>query len=305
MTISIDPITHKKLILVKQIYQNAIVQSASSHSTISRIMAVIGFDLAVETILRAIIGSLDAMKSPADGFQALIQQADSLLKKEGYSSIPDKSNIQYLHSIRNDAQHKAKYPNESDVSDCRTYTRDFLRKVNREVWAIDFDTISLTDIIENQEIQKYLVTAELNLKQDNYQEAVRNSSSGLTLALKRVENAIVGSLPSVTDGIVLIDQFGKQASQSNCKQAYRAFEKMQDILLYVALGMNYSDYMRYKQIVGDVYFTFSGTTLYPNMKVDINASDAEFVVAYCVDTVVQIENIVGSIDAPFGKKSWF
>lgn len=153
MTISVDPITRKKLIIVKQLYQNTIRQSASQHSTIDRLLSVIGFDLAIETLLRAIVGSLDSSKSPADGFQGLVQQCDNLLVGNGISAIPDKANIQYIHSIRNDAQHKAKYPNESDVSDCRTYTRDFLRKTITEIWALDFEKISLIDVVQHDKVR--------------------------------------------------------------------------------------------------------------------------------------------------------
>lgn len=147
MTISIDAITRKKLIIVRQLYQNAMIQSASRHSIIDRLLSVIGFDLAIETVLRAIVGSLDSSKSPADGFQALVQQCDLLLTGSGNNAIPDKANIQYIHSIRNDAQHKAKYPNEFDVSDCRTYARDFLRNVVSDFWGVDFERISLVDVI--------------------------------------------------------------------------------------------------------------------------------------------------------------
>ena len=160
MNISVDPITRKKLIIVKQLYQNAMIQSESHHSMISRLLSVIGFDLAIETVLRAIVGSLDSSKSPANEFQGLVQQCDNLMTIAGYNVVPDKANIQYIHSIRNDAQHKAKYPNESDVSDCRTYARDFLRRLVVELWGLDFEQISLIDVIQHEKVRQYLIEAE-------------------------------------------------------------------------------------------------------------------------------------------------
>lgn len=38
------------------------------------------------------------------------------------------------------------------------------------------------------------------------------------------------------------------------------------------------------------------------MKESINVNDAEFVVMYSIESVVQIEGIVGNLDAPFGKE---
>jgi len=304
MTISIDPITRKKLIIVRQLYQNAVIQSASHHSVIDRLLSVIGFDLAIETVLRALVGSLDSSKSPADGFQGLIQQCDSLLNGSGNNAVPDKANIQYIHSIRNDAQHKAKYPNESDVSDCRTYARDFLRKIISELWDVDFERISLVDMIQHEKVKQYLVDAENYLLQGNYQEAIHSASTGLTWTLNRVETALVGRLPSFAGGILLMDVFGNPMSDSQAKDGYRALERMQDTLLYITLGMNYTEYMQYKKFVGHVIFTGDGKAHNQGKLEPAEPSDVEFVVAYSINTVVQIEGIVGNIDAPFGSEHW-
>lgn len=305
MTIPVDPITRKKLIIIRQLYQNAVIQSTSLHVVVNRLLAVIGFDLSVETVLRTIVSVLDPSRTPADGFPGLIQQCDTALTNAGYNPIPDKANIQYVHSIRNDAQHKAKYPNESDVNDCRIYARDFLQKITFEVWGLDFEKISLTDIIQHEQVKQYLVDAELAFTQNDYQQAVQHAAAGLTFALNRVESAIVGRLPSFANGILLVDSFGKPMSNSSSRDAYRAIEKMQDTLLYTALGMNYAHFMEYRKVAGYVVFTIDGTPHFHGQKESIEQKDAEFVLSYATNTIVQIESIVGNIDAPFGKEHWY
>lgn len=303
MPITVDTITYKKLTLVKQLYQQAVVQSTSLYSVTGRIMSVIGFDIAVETVLKAIVSSLDPSKTPSDNFQGLIQQCDDLLPKAGCNPVPDKANIQHVHSIRNDAQHKAKYPNEPDVSDCRTYTRDFLQKIISDVWGLSFERVSLTDIIQHAKVKEFLVNAEMAKIEGDYQQAVKQAAAGLALALIYVKKAIVGRTPSFYNAFLMEDSLGKPKSD---RDTYRAFERMQETLLYVALGLNYADYMRYRQIAGDVRFGVG--SLMPHnagLKENINANDAEFVVAYCTDKVVQIENHVGNLEAPFGSNRWF
>lgn len=302
MPIEVDPITRRKLTLVKQLYEQGVVQSASQHSLIGRIMSVIAFDLAIETALKALVACLDASKSPLDTFQGLIQQCEALLETAGYGSLPDRANIQYVHSVRNDAQHKARYPNESDVSDCRTYTRDFIRKIIADVWNLSFEGISLSDLVQDEKVKKFLVAAETNLGQGDYQGAAQQAIAGLSWALTCVKTAVVGRTPSFARAFVMAESFGKVRSDSD---AYRAFERMQRTLLYVALGMNYADYMRCKQIAGDVSFTLGGKPQHFGAKEQVGASDAEFVVAYCTDTVVQVESRVGSLDAPFGSDHWY
>ena len=303
MPIPVDPITRKKLILVKQLYQQAVVQSTSQHSVVSRIMSVIVFDLTIETVLKAVVGSLDTSKVPAGKFQGLIQQSDILLAKADCSPVPDKANIQHVHSIRNDAQHKARYPNESDVSDCRTYTRDFLQKIITDVWGLAFDKISLTDIIRHDKVREFLIDAEAALSQGDYPQAVQHAAYGLTWALNCVKTAVLGSTPVEARGIIAIDRDGKRIGRWGEIGLYDAFRRTQEILLHVALGMNYAHYVRYKRIAGDVFFT--KTLVYTQgRKESIDANDAEFVVAYCIDTVVQIESRVGSLDAPLASEHW-
>lgn len=305
MPISVDLITHKKLILVKQLYQNAVVLSGSQHSTINRILSIIGFDLSIETSLRAAVGSLDSSRTPADGFQGLIQQVDNLCTQAGMNPIPDRANIQHIHSIRNDAQHKAKYPNESDINDCRTYTRDFLHKIFFEIWGVDFENISLVDIVQHDRVKRFLAEAETALEQKDYQLAVQHSAAGLTYALNRVQRAVVGYMPSFTNRFMMIDSFGREASESNGRDVYQAFKRIQDTVMYLSMGMNYSEYMKYKQISGFVIFTISGEPNFQGMKENIEPDEAEFVVAYCTESIEKIESLVGDINAPFGRERWY
>ncbi|CAN5725256.1 hypothetical protein BH24ACI2_BH24ACI2_01210 [soil metagenome] len=63
MLISLDVVTRKKLILVKQIYQRALIQAQAKHSYVDCIFAVVGFDLANETVLKAVVSALNPTKN--------------------------------------------------------------------------------------------------------------------------------------------------------------------------------------------------------------------------------------------------
>ena len=136
MSIPLDVITHRKLILVRQIYRRAVVQPEVLHSDFDRMMSLIAFDLASETALKTVVSALEPSKTADKDFQAVVQQADALLTKKGLPEVPDKAKVQHVHGLRNDAQHKARYPNNSDVSDSRTYTRDFLQRLVLNVFQV-------------------------------------------------------------------------------------------------------------------------------------------------------------------------
>jgi len=304
MAIPIDSITRKKLIIVKQIYQTAVIQSASRHNVTSRLLAVIGFDLAVETLLGVIVTTF-GNKKPQSDFGNLINQCDKLLSEKGFSHLPDQANIHHAHSIRNDAQHKAKYPGPSDMDECRIYTRDFLRKVVTQVWDSDFEKISLTDIIQNQKVRDLLIEAEKNLAQNNYLLSARSSFAGLLTALSSVENSIVGGDPSVNRAFYQVlgqkqqtETPSGQHIEASLKKMQETIMKMQEAILYINFGIKQSDFNKCKKLVGPIALTISGP-IYQGRTEEITQVDAEFVIAFSISTVAQIEGIMNNIDAPY------
>lgn len=292
----IDDITYKKLVLIKQLYQNAVVLATSEYSTINRILAVIDFDLSIETAIRAMVSWIDTSKTPAKNFHGLIQQADALLEKQDLDALPDKANIRHVHSIRNDAQHKAKYPNEFDVSDCRTYARDFLIATFDDIWKLDFETISMSAIVQDEMVRKYLLDSQTAFAEEDYQLCARLAAAALAKSLNRVKGGIVRHLFPFVDEFVLSDT----GSSSGGREVYRAFEQIQETLLYLVMGIDYFDYMKLGQIVGNVKISLDGNPRFRGIKTDVDRNDAEFVLSYCIESVIKIEERVSDIEAPFG-----
>src|SRR6185437_12427554 len=120
MPVTLDVITRKKLILVRQIYQRAVLQAEAQHIYVDRILSLIGFDLSNETLLKTVVGAADPHKTPSTDFQGIVRQADTLLATNGLPALSHKVQIQHVRTLRNDAQHKARYPNDTDLNDCRT-----------------------------------------------------------------------------------------------------------------------------------------------------------------------------------------
>lgn len=172
MPIAIDAISQRKLVLVKQLYQIAFNQSELRHSTINRITSVIGFDLTVETLLKTVVSAFDPSKPPVEQFNGLLDQCEKLLAASTLPPIPYRPQILYVHSIRNDAQHKARYPNETDISDCRTYTRDFCRDLIANVWGISFDSLSPIDLIDDPVLRDLLHKSLSYISSGDYRKAV-------------------------------------------------------------------------------------------------------------------------------------
>ena len=303
MVITPDQIAHKKLILIKQMYQRATILSSREHNMVDRIMALVGFDLTVETVLKAVVNSLNAMKTPADSFQGLIDQADKLLGSESMKLVPEKARIRHVHSLRNDAQHKAKYPNKSDLDDCRIYIRDFLKAFVQDVYGIDFETVSQTELINHKQIKKHLTDAQDYFKNSDYQKASELANVGLQTAIDYAGRPYVGhSFEYMFDKIMVSVPFSAPKGDSDVT---KAFQKIQDTVRHLALGLDYSDKVRFSKIAGFVLLLPGGGYSMHNMKKDIGEDEAEFVLSFAIDAIIQIENRVGDLERPFGQEHWW
>jgi hypothetical protein len=273
-------------------------------------MAVIGFDLSVETALRAVISSLDTKDQPEKTFEAVVQQANDKLQKSGLPIIPDEANIRYIHSVRNDAQHKAKYPIESDVTDCKIYVKDFLDKLLKQTWGIGFESISLVDLIQNKVARNYLFQAEKALGKSDYESAVRQANTALAWATWNIRQRVFGGQVDISEDLDFsdhedtVDETLADAMNSALEpvknEITRELNNLQEALLSVSVGMNYAQFVRLKLLLPDevIGFDKNGDASYQRsfFKAKVNEDDAQFALNYCIDAIVQIESQIGDIE---------
>ena len=259
------------------------------------------FDLATETTLNSVVSSIDSTKTAADGFPSLVNQVDGLLSKNGLGTCPNKANILHVHGIRNDAQHDARYPNNDEVSDSQTYTKDFLGGVLKLVWDVDFDSLSVVDLIQHAKIRAYLKDAENALSVNNFKMTIEKAVTGLELALRNSGTILVGSnFNSFSRGIV-VQRWGKQEED---KDMMATLERMRDTLRIVALGLSPLDYTKFREITGHTLYSQGNEEPidFRGAKKSPEKHNAEFALANATDAILMIESRVGDIDKPFGRK---
>lgn len=289
MIIATDVITRKKLILVKQMYHRALIESKARHSPVARIFSVVGFALANETLLKTVVSAINPAKKLANDFQGILAQAETELTPHGIT-IPDKVKIQHVRTLRNDAQHKAKYPNEVDVNDCRTYTRDFLAQTFLDIWAELFDSFSLIDAIQNPDAQNYLKEAETDLSNSDYVQVVAKSIAVFQLMIRDIADSFTESISYWVNAIVVTETFQKEYPNENI---FQAFLKTRELIAFQVAGINPQDYLRYKR-----YTRFIIVHLYQDNRFSSTITgnkptkdEAEFVLNFVTDSVLQVENL--------------
>jgi hypothetical protein len=292
---------------VKQIYQRALVQSASQHSDVDRILSLISFDLANETLLKNAITAVDSRIKFESKLNDLITKADDVFSKAApiIPPVPDAQKIMRVRNIRNGAMHEAKYPTPSDISDCRTYTRDFLQQVVTNVWGVSFDSLSLIDVIQNQRVKEFLTKAEQELASGDHMQALVNAMAGFNWAIDKVSKEIVGEIPSGVDAFMMLAYEEMKPSRN----IFESFKDIQNIVFQSLIGLDHVSYIKYKRVTRLIGVGIMGDgSLSVNFGKDpssISSDDVDFVVNFAINSVIQIESLVGDIDDPFGHNKWW
>ena len=301
MTFAPDDSTRKKIVMMKQMFGKALM-NGKSDSSIDKIMSVIGFDLANEAILNLLASTLDPTKTKSGTFSGILDQVGALFQEKQLGSVPDRGNIVHVHKIRNSAQHEARYPNNTELSDCETYTRDFLKKTVKKVWNLDFEKISIVSLIKDKYCKEHLEDAEKLLQNQDFTNSTQKSMAALQHAVNCVKANFIGYKPALENVAVIDRSRGIKASH-----AYDTmFEKMQNILLLSILGIEMSAYLNAKTVTGIPQFRMgSEEPTFYNGKTNVTLNDAEHLLHYCSTTILSIESKVGDIKNPFGTGAGF
>jgi hypothetical protein len=302
MLISLDVITRKKLILVKQIYQRALIQSQFTHRAVDRMLAVVGFDLANETVLKTIAVTLNPTIKLKHPFPEVIKQVDDELAAQG-KKLTDVTHIQYIHKIRNDAQHYAKYPSEIEVSDSRTYTRDFLMQTFSDVWGESFESISLADVIENVEIKNLLLEAEGDFAKDDFTKTAVKSMVAFQKIIGGVADLLTERVGSWSNGIVITKTSGKPESNSDI---LRAFIRTRELIVFQTIGINPQEFLKYKRMTNYIGIAIAQAGNYTvNFNSDRKPTEEEtdYVLNFVINSVIQIEGLDEDITKAYDRFS--
>jgi len=174
----------EKLILVKMLIEEATYNS-TINTTFNRSLSIIQAHQAIEWIFRLILlekGQLKyqpkeldkVLNSPFPKLLPLVKGISSLDSPEG-GAIIDKYSalILKIKDARDIIYHRAIV--DVDASELVGGVQQMLRELCEKVLAVGWDEISLVAAIRNEEWKKIAEEAELTLKRNDYEHALRRS----------------------------------------------------------------------------------------------------------------------------------
>ena len=296
LPVALDQDARRRVILAKQL-ANAAQRGTAPLRGYNAQHAVIVLDAAIETMLFAIAGALHRdVRAYAPTFQGLLDQASTLISQRG-GQLSHWAGVSRLHEIRNDAQHKARIPSEEELSEAITHARDFLRDSVATVWGASIEALTQSDVVQHERCRELLQQAEGKLASGEERPAARLAYQALSLALLLVQGAFSGR--PLQRWSSFSGRTGDRHFDRELESLSDAVRRMQETMAHTSLGLDYADLLRCQRATGSlIWMAGGGVHWLDDPQVDRTLAD--WVVTYCVDSVVMIEARVGDLSAPFG-----
>lgn len=250
----VDPITIKRLVIMKQIFSQGQVHR-QKHTQINNMLACHHYDLSIEMLLRIICTDLNIkLKQKEDGFWKIWDLVDKKVQIKCTAGLSLIHEIEPLRTARNSIQHSGTVPSDSDVERFEGYTRTFLEDTIKKVFSIDYEQIRLFELINDNGIKRYLEAAEKLIDQNDFVGALEKISIVFDIGKRK---AIKNNFENEWAEILSQSQFFEienALGHGSVRGLEEAFEKVEAKLNMLALNIDYREYINFKKKSFRVYF---------------------------------------------------
>ena len=168
-----------RLICAKYLFLKGIKElSRGGHFSAS--FALLNFQDSAEMILRIIAEQIECHITKKEGFDSILNKINEKSGKE----LPHRTVLNQLNESRINFKH---YGNEPIKNDVLKFSKDlevFFPKVLRLFLDIDFNSISLADLIEHKRTENYIKKAEQFIDNKDYENAIFQTAMAFEIFYK-------------------------------------------------------------------------------------------------------------------------
>ena len=270
--------------------------------------ALLSMQDAIEMFIHTGILKHNAKKNLKDGFEIMWNSLNEKLLVN-HRSLTQKPSILQVNSARVSLKHHSTFPSVQQLNEYVVFVKTFFKENTPLVFDVEFDSISLADLIINEEIREHIKKAELYLSTKSYNESVTESALGMRKLIDYFNEKArsqsgyrnsISDLRSIIKDVRINPDYqtlGSGASKEmNCtrslskqtenflKKTEEVIEKIDAFIRLNALGIPYGKYVRFNSIVPEIRYYLDGH--YKVQKYDLNISDSNEV-QFCISFVVE------------------
>ncbi len=279
----------KQLQLAKYLYRKG-TETLDQNNSMSCGLAISLFQDAVEMVMHAIVGHLDAEvkdKAPFEELWAAIPKATR--NTEGLV-LPYKELMRKLNKARVSFKHHGLLPASSEGFKFQAHTEEFFRETVKRFFNLDFDSISMAELIENPEIRDRLKEAETFLAEGRLQDCLTKCAEARWFIFGPVSDL----LPLPISGIGSFMRLGSSSQERALESFFHTLTEYLDSLRSLSwvslIGVNLIHYQKYRSMGLHANRFGSGRFEVTFTRANHTAADAKFCIGYLIDLALKVQD---------------
>ena len=200
-------------------------------------------------------------------------------------NIPDikmKESIKLLNKCRISMKHQGQFPSKSDIEKHRINALSFLQENTVSLLDLDFDSISLIDLVSFEECKKFLLSAQQKRDENKYFESIVEARKAFNSMLLEFEDSKkywyislfnIGQKPRDTYKDFIKATTPKNSDVFRYKVWFEDVDKtindLRDVVKIISIGIDYKQYALFNAIAPEVIYWENGSC-------DVRESDSYF-----------------------------
>jgi YD repeat-containing protein len=292
--------TSRRLRVARQTYRSAEALATAGVSEADRVSAIVQFDFAVETVIRALLfdaGShLGAKADPkVQGFRPMLEGAADALRNAGLANnVPGRAGLEHVRSLRNAAQHEARIPTEIEVHECLVYARDAAVEIARLAWALDF-LAAETEAIRSAIVKGHLSGATAAEDAGDLIGAMGWLRAAFEHAFTHGGENLVG--PPINSDMLALAEPNRVDARDRKADLETSFRRLQTLGRLTAFGINVPLYLRWQRTFIDApSLNINGELTRYDSDRDWTEHEVRQATAYVIDALLRMEQVVDDVD---------
>ena len=309
----LDKTTMERLTFIKYLFNTAVEQSVKPEPQCSA--SILMFHDSVEFFLQLAAGYLDVSKKEVK-FMEYWELLASSQKKSGIQ-LSQKELMRRLNDVRGLLKHQGTRPSKLDIEEFKLNVTDFFAENTKIVFDLDFNELSLIDLVQFDRVRDKLNEAQKALSENMIEKALANVAIAFDLLIGEYEstktrrfglspffsgksfryirgkdifrrgynNRVFDSSSSV--GKHSLDKsFDVEKLVDFIDSVSESMESIQDTLKLVSLGIDYRKYVKFRLYTPPFSWTLDGPII---QKRDWGSRGLPTVedVSFCINFVIE------------------
>lgn len=288
----------QRLSYIKYLYLKGVEQSRQAEVVAG--FSILAFHDAIEMFLMLVYEHLDC------GNDRNYKTIDDYLGN--ISGIKMKESVKALNKCRISMKHQGQFPSKSDIEKHRVNTHSILEDNTTSLLNLDFDSISLIDLVSFEECKQFLKKAQEKRDEDKIYESIIEARKAFNSMLSEYEDSKrywynslfnIGRKPRLS-----YKEFIRTVVPKNNRERYgvwfedidKSVKELREVVKIISIGIDYKQYVLFNAIAPSVLHMSNDTYQigeveeYFNTRVHANKELCDFCINFVIDSAIKFQD---------------